>query len=153
MAFEIHVENLNEIREVFRQFPVIADEEIQNGLEKAGKLITKIEKGEVPIGVSNQLRQSIMMKLIPNNVTIAPNKNYAVSVHEGTPPHYVPVNNPRDPLRIWAISKGLNPYAVQKSIAKKGTKPNPFVERTVSKAEGEVRRIFSQVLENIIKRI
>lgn len=147
------MENLNEIREVFRRFPLIADDEIQRGLEKAGKLITRTEKEEVPIGVSNQLRQSIDMRLIPNNVTIAPHKNYAIDVHEGTRPHFVPVNNPRDPLRVWAISKGLNPYAVQKSIAKKGTKPNRFVERTVSKAEEEVRRIFSQVLENIIKKI
>lgn len=151
--FEIHVENLNEIREVFRRYPIIADEEIQKGLERAGKLITRIEKEEVPIGVSNQLRQSIAMRLMPNNVVIAPHKNYAVSVHEGTPPHYVPVNNPRDPLRIWAIKKGLNPYAVQKSIAKKGTKPNKFVERTVKKAEGETRQIFSEVLENIITKI
>jgi len=153
MAFEIHLENLNDIREVFRKFPLIANEEIQSGLERAGKLVTRIEKQEVPIGVTNQLRQSIGMRLIPNNVTIAPNKNYAINVHEGTRPHFVPVNNPRDPLRIWAIKKGLNPYAVQKSIAKKGTRPNPFVERTVSKAEGETRQIFSQVLENIIKRI
>ncbi|MCX6795807.1 MAG: hypothetical protein WCG01_02370 [bacterium] len=153
MPFEIHLENLNEIREVFRQFPSIADQEIQDGLERAGKLITRIEKEEVPIGVSGQLRQSIMMRLVPNNVTIAPDKNYAIDVHEGTPPHYVSVKNPRDPLRIWAIKKGINPYAVQRSIAKKGTKPNPFVERTVASAEGEVRQIFSQVLENIIKRI
>jgi len=151
--FEIHLENLSMIRELFRQFPIVANEEIQKGLEKAGKLVTKTEKEEVPIGVSGQLRQSIAMRLVPNNVTIAPNKNYAFSVHEGSRPHFVPVNNPRDPLRIWAIKKGLNPYAVQKSIAKKGTKPNRFVERTVDKSEAEAGRIFAQVLENIIKRI
>jgi hypothetical protein len=153
MAFEIHLENLNEIREVFNKFPGIADIEIQIGLEKAGKLITRIEKEEVPIGVSNQLRQSIAMRFVPNNVTIAPNKNYAVSVHEGTRPHYVSIKDPRSPLKIWAIRKGLNPYAVQRSIAKKGTKANPFVDRTVKRAEPDVKQIFSEVLENIIKKI
>jgi len=153
MAFEIHLENLNEIREVFERFPGIADAEIQDGLERAGKLVTRTEKEEVPIGVSNQLRQSISMRLIPNNVTITPNKNYSIFVHEGTRPHFVSINDPRHPLKIWAIKKGLNPYAVQRSIAKKGTRANQFVDRTVRKAEPEVKRIFVDVLESIIKKI
>lgn len=153
MAFEIKIENLDEIREAFRMYPVISNQEIQKGLLESGKLITSTEKKEVPVGVTNFLRQSIGMRLKQGSIIVEPKKNYAIAVHEGTKPHYAPVSSPRDSLRIWAIRKGLNPYAVQKSIMKKGTKANPFVDRTVALVNYQIRRIFAGVLENIIKRI
>lgn len=153
MPFEIKIENLDEIREAFRMYPIIADQEISKGLLESGKLIVGTEKGEVPIGVTNHLRQSIGMRLTANSVVIVPKKEYAIPVHEGTRPHYVSVSNPRSPLRIWAIKKGLNPYAVQKTIMRKGTRANPFVDRTINMTNNKVRKIFVGVLENIIKRI
>ncbi len=153
MPFEIEIENLNEIRELFRSYPKVANEEINKGLLKSGKLIVGTEKREVPIGVTNHLRQSIGMRLMRNSIIIVPKKKYAIPVHDGTKPHYVSVNNPRSPLRIWAIKKGLNPYAVQKKIMRKGTKANPFVDRTINMTNIKVRKIFVDVLERIIKRI
>ena len=153
MPFEIEIENLNEIREVFRTYPVVANQEINKGLLKSGKLIVSTEKREVPIGVTNHLRQSIGMRLVRNSIIIVPKKKYAISVHEGTRPHYVSVSNPRSPLRIWAIKKGINPYALQKSIMRKGTKANPFVDRTVNMTNMKVRKIFVNVLEKIIRRL
>ncbi len=153
MAFEIKIENLNEIREAFRMYPVISNREIQRGLLDAGKLIAGTEKGEAPVGVTAHLRQSIGIRMRIGSVVIIPSKKYAINVHEGTKPHYVSVKGSRAPLRIWAIKKGLNPYAVQKSIMRKGTKANPFVNRTIQKAEYQVRRIFVGVLERIIKSL
>ncbi len=153
MPFEIKVENLDEIRETFRTYPKIADEEIHKGLLESGKLIVKAEKEEAPVGNTAHLRQSIGMKIGNNSITIVPKKEYAIAVHEGTSPHFVSVKNARDPLRLWAIKKGLNPYAIQKSIAKKGTKANPFVDRTIKKVNDKVRNVFVKVLEKIIKRI
>lgn len=153
MPFEIEIENLKEIREVFRMYPVIANQEINKGLIESGKLIVGTEKKEVPIGTTNHLRQSIGMRLTGTSIIIVPKKKYAIAVHEGTRPHYVSVKNKRSPLRVWAIKKGLNPYVVQKSIMKKGTKANPFVDRTVKATNTKVRKIFVDVLEKIIKRI
>lgn len=153
MPFEIKIENINEIREVFRMYPVAANREIQRGLLDAGKLISGQEKREAPVGVTAHLRQSIGIRLRSGSVIIVPKKEYAVAVHEGTKPHYISVKSKRAPLRIWAIKKGLNPYAVQKSIMRKGTKPNPFVDRTIDKVNYQVRRIFVSVLERIIKSI
>lgn len=153
MAFEIKIENINEIREAFRMYPLIANREIQRGLLDAGKIIAGTEKKETPVGVTAHLRQSIGIRLRAGSVVIIPTKEYAVNVHEGTKPHYVSVKDKRAPLRIWAIKKGLNPYAVQKSIMRKGTKANPFVNRTIQKAEYQVRRIFVGVMERIIKNL
>jgi hypothetical protein len=153
MAFEIKIENINEIREAFRMYPVAANREIQKGLLESGKVIAGREKREAPVGVTAHLKQSIGIRLKKGSVIIVPKKKYAVAVHEGTKPHYVSVKNKRAPLRIWAIKKGINPYALQKSIMRKGTKANPFVDRTIQKAEYRVRRIFVSVLEKIIKSI
>jgi hypothetical protein len=153
MAFEIKIENINEIREAFRMYPVIANKEIQKGLLESGKVIAGREKREAPVGVTAHLRQSIGIRLKKGSVIIVPKKKYAINVHEGTRPHYVSIKSKRAPLRIWAIKKGINPYALQKSIMRKGTKANPFVDRTIQKAEFRVRRIFVSVLEKIIKSI
>lgn len=153
MPFEIKIENINEIREVFRMYPVIANREIQNGLLEAGKTISGQEKREAPVGVTAHLKQSIGIRLKSGSVIIVPKKEYAMAVHQGTRPHYVSVKDKRSPLHIWAIKKGLNPYAVQKSIMRKGTKPNPFVDRTIERVEYKVRRIFVGVMEKIIKNI
>ena len=52
-------------------------------------------------------------------------KKYGLFLDKGT-------KGPRKPppikaIKPWAESKGLNPWAVQKSIAKKGTKPHPWI--------------------------
>ncbi len=75
MPFEIKIENINEIREVFRMYPVIANREIQNGLLEAGKTISGQEKREAPVGVTAHLKQSIGIRLKSGSVIIVPKKN------------------------------------------------------------------------------
>jgi hypothetical protein len=36
-------------------------------------------------------------------------------------------------IRLWAISKGLNPYAVAKSVAMQGIKPSKFMTKALEK--------------------
>jgi hypothetical protein len=67
----------------------------------------------------------------------------------GTAPHYV---SPRV-LAPWAEKKGLNPFAVSKSIQKKGTKANPFFADTVEYSEKGIDRIFKDALTKITKEI
>jgi hypothetical protein len=79
-----------------------------------------------------------------------PAANYAEPVERGTSAHWVSVAE-GTPLRAWANLKGINPYALQASIARKGTKPRPFVEPTYrkmkSKVEGDVARGLSSLVE------
>jgi len=56
--------------------------------------------------------------------------NYAMYVEEGTAPHWTSVDN----LKKWAKDKLGDEnlaYALQKSIAVKGTKPHPFIKETL----------------------
>lgn len=55
---------------------------------------------------------------IPLWAQLKPIINYGVFVEEGTKPHWTSVKN----LIPWAHRHGMNPYAVQRAIAKRGTK-------------------------------
>ena len=49
--------------------------------------------------------------------------HYGPDLEFGTDPHWPPI----EPLKRWAQQRGINPYAVQKSISKKGTDPHPWL--------------------------
>ena len=57
------------------------------------------------------------------------------------------------PLNMWAKSKGINPYALQRSIAKKGTKAHPFLQRTLNEVDSQVLPDFNKGIGKIIERI
>ena len=74
---------------------------------------------------------------LPQSVKIYSSRSYAKYVHGDekisgklkltkpytrSKPHYPPIKK----LKPWAQAKGLNPYAVQRSIGKKGTPLVPF---------------------------
>jgi len=85
-------------------------------------------KRRVPIH-DGELRQSISTE-VSNNKLIVYMVSYALYVEEGTAPHWTSVEN----LKKWARDKLGDEdlaYALQKSIATKGTKPHPFIKETL----------------------
>jgi len=72
-----------------------------------------------------KLRSSVNYKLKQKNanfiITIKYLK-YGDYIETGTKPHFPPIKA----ITKWAERKGLNPFAVQQSIGKKGTKPQPW---------------------------
>lgn len=88
------------------------------------------------INVDAQLKKSITAQvrrvLQEFTLQVGPNVYYAIYVHEGTRPHWAPL----DPLRVWVVKK-LNitgeeaedvARRVQYKIARKGTEGRPFIE-------------------------
>lgn len=55
---------------------------------------------------------------IPLWARLSPLSNYALFAEEDTRPHWTSVNN----LMGWAHRHGMNPYAIQRKIARFGTK-------------------------------
>jgi len=76
-------------------------------------------------------------------------RKYGASVHEGTKPHYAPIKE----LRPWARRKGISPFAVQKAIAKKGTKGQPWMTNTVNSMENKVNTIFSTEFDKLFQKL
>lgn len=70
---------------------------------------------------------------------------YAAAVERGTPPHWISVRR----VTAWAVRRGINPYAVQRTTARRGTRPQPFLERALdeqaARLAAEVERVVAKL--------
>lgn len=74
---------------------------------------------------------------------------YAIFVHEWTRPHYAPI----DKLKWRADRHWIPVGALRLSIARKGTKANPFMDRAVEQWEKEVDEIFASEIDKMFLEI
>ena len=65
-------------------------------------------------------------------------KSYARWVHEGRKPGKMP---PMSAISLWARRKRIDvpPFVIARSIARKGTKANPFLKRAMEKEDSNIR--------------
>lgn len=80
---------------------------------------------------TSHLRRSVHFQFKNKlSVTIEPEAKYADAVEKGTRPHKVSIRE----LEGWAKFRGINVYALQKSIMHKGTKAHPYEADTAKRA-------------------
>lgn len=140
---------------------------IRNYMRASGQVLRKRAIKETP-KFSGSLANSIHVQRIkskgrmPNSVKIYSSRSYASYVH-GDPkisgrlkltkpytrskPHYPPIKK----LKPWAESKGLNAYAVQRSIGQKGTPLVPFFLIAEKKTRTERTALLSRLSKDIEK--
>ncbi len=122
---------------------------IVNGVSKGIRFATHLfERGaarEAPVD-SGVLRGEIESTFTSTMGKVFTSTEYAKFVHEGTRPHKVSGKH----LEGWARKKGLNPYAVAKSISKKGTKANPFFTRAIKKNKNKAMKLFEKEIDKAI---
>ena len=129
---------------MFKKAPQVVDKGLQATVKEAGKLILRTEKEEAPVKTGN-LRRTIQLDYRPIQASIYPTVKYALPVHEGSRPHViVPVRK-----KVLAFKSG-GKMIFAKRVNHPGNKPNPFVERTVSKTSSKVNDLFNKCLDNII---
>lgn len=106
------------------------------------------------VGATGDYRRSIRYTLTPLKLEaeIGPNVPYADDLEDGTRPHWVSVK-PGSSLARWANLKGINPYAIQHSIAKKGTKPHPIVHDTYNKMKGPVTANIARGMARFVQEM
>ncbi len=109
------------------------------------------ERAPVGVGGENGLKGSIGFTINPARLSseIKPKVPYADAVETGSKPHWVSAK-PGSPLEQWARLKGLNVYAVQRSIATKGTKPHPYIVPTYQEVGPLVGAKFAQGITDLI---
>lgn len=148
MSIEIIVPSLNSVISLVEKAPAIAEKHIDLAIRRSLARVRGEINRESPYGVSQKhLRDAWVFEFARFEGTLKSEVPYAAAVEYGTRPHYV---SPEQ-LAPWAQSKGLNPYAVSKSIAKKGTKANPFFQRAVNTATPGVLIEFDKAIQGIIK--
>lgn len=99
---------------------------------------------------TGELRRSVHFHFLNKlNVVIEPEAKYADFVEKGTRPHWTSVRN----LERWARFRGINPYVLQHSIARKGTKAHPFEKKVANKTIRFAQRDMQQQLNKTIKEV
>jgi hypothetical protein len=133
-APNIHIE-IPELPAVIRKFAVdFYASSVRSALRDWGYEATKVAKEEVPVWTS-LTQKTINTRFdtfspIPTWVRVEPTTKYAAAIERGRRPGIRP---PIAEIRHWAEAHGINPYALAWSIAKRGTKANPFMARTAAR--------------------
>jgi type IV secretory pathway TrbD component len=149
MAVELEIKGLNQLIKQVEKYPAISEKHVGTAIQRSLVRILGQEKQQAPVGVTGNLRDNWRIDMSRFAGSLRSMAPYSMAVHQGTGPHYVS----GETLKAWAARKGLNPWAVAKSIQKHGTKANPFLQRSVQ-VEGEnVNREFSNALGAILKEI
>lgn len=145
----IEIKNLDKLIATMEKAPAIAEEYVGKAMQRALIRVLTEEKKVAPFGVTGNLRDNWNIFIGRFEGRLTSMSPYAAAVNYGTAPHHV---SPAQ-LAPWAAKKGLNPFAVAKSIAKKGTRANPFFDKAVASAENGVNKEFETATADIIKAL
>ena len=141
----VELKNFDRMKEVADRYPQVAEKYVGFAMTRALTRVMGAVKIEAPQGISTFLKNRWTIRSGRFEAALVSGTEYAKAVHNGTKPHFVSPEK----LMKWSMKKGLNAYAVSKSIAKKGTMPNPFLQRAVDQNKDKM----DQDLENAIKDI
>lgn len=81
--------------------------------------------------------------------TVGPALRYGVFVERGTRPHWPPAG----PLQGWAQRHGIPVFLVQRAIARKGTRPRPFLLPAFEKHRAAIAAAFERLGGVVVQAI
>jgi hypothetical protein len=151
----LEIKGLNKLMDGLKKYPAIAIKHTDKAIAKALSLIQSEAVRNTPVGDTGRLKGNWKINKRPlegslsNIMQSKEGRYYGYDVEHGREPFYISGKQ----LEGWAKKKGLNPYAVSKSIARKGTKANPFFKRSVEAKADAVDKAFDEALEAIISEI
>lgn len=141
----IKVEGLKEMVDVFTQSPAIASRQLNDAIKKSIFYIQGKAKKNTPVDVGFLRNSAYSTSFSTLKGTLRNRAPYAVFVHDGTAPHFPPI----DAVAPWAERHGIPPFLVARAISFKGTKPNPFFEKAINESSQNVKNNFTVALNNI----
>ena len=153
MPIGFRVDNA-EVLELFARAPTAVKRRLTQLVEGGAIDVQREMRQQAPVAVTGYLRRSVQYRFSPGLIQaiIEPQAKYAAAIEEGRGPHHVSVAE-GTPLRDWAEFRGLDPYAVQSSIEKKGTKANPFIKRTYNIMRPRVERDIERGLLKLVQEM
>ncbi len=138
------------LRQALRIAPDKVKRDGHDLLLRSGIITQGIMRTKVKTGVSGELKKSIRYRFTDYlTMVIEPTAKHAAAHEYGSRPHWTSVKN----LERWAKTKGINAFALQRSIAKKGTKAHPFLQSTLREVDSRVLPDFSNGMKKSISQI
>ena len=149
MEINIKIENINQVRSALIKSPEIVSKHVNTAIKQALTIdLFNAKQKTTPVDLSN-LKETWDIKTSNLRGEMGPVAKYALPVHEGSRPHWTSVKN----LEGWAKRHGWNPYALQRHIAKHGTKPHPFLKEAIDIAQPNINKRFNTALRNALSEI
>lgn len=145
MKVELESKSLVKLQKLADKFPALSEKHVGKAIRRSLVRVFGAEKREAPVGVSGQLRDRWSIVTGRFEGALKSEVSYGVAVHDGTLPHRVSATA----IAPWARKKGLNPWAVAKSISKKGTKANPFLKRAIDGEKRNIDKDFQTAIDEI----
>ena len=145
----LEVEGLKELVAAFKKAPEIVGGELDGAIQQSAVQIQRETMVNAPVD-TGQLRSQIEYRKTGNAQAVVGSKaKHSLPVHEGSKPHYAPLKA----LEPWARRKGIPVGAVWYSIAKKGTKANPFMKKAVDSLSGQIDSNFTKALVSVTSKL
>lgn len=136
----------------------ITERELADGLNQASGIIWEKVQTTAP-QATGTLQKSIKRDLLPTYARIYPTLKYGLYVHEGTRPHWIPKAEllPGGTMYRWFQKKGItdkgHQFAILRSIARKGTKANPWAARALEDNKDKAFAAFERSLDKIVQEL
>lgn len=99
------------------------------------------------------LKRNIKVRIFKDHSEVSSDAKYSEPIEYGRRAgKHVPLKEGVG-LHKWATTKGINPFAVAKSIFKKGTKPNPFMKRTHDIMKPQVESLAEMKFKQMVQEL
>ncbi len=140
----ITLKNADKIQQAFREYPEKSAKEFNAAIRQSLIRIQTLATMKAPRDQGHLYSEwDLQMGFMRGS--LAPKMPYAPFIEFGTAPHWAPIAA----LIPWAKRHGISPYAVQQSIAKKGTKAQPFFVPAVEESLDDITKYFQVALAKI----
>lgn len=152
MAIGIRVDAAK-VAELFNRAPEATTRRLRRVVEDAAIDLQREIRLKSPVH-DGAYRASVKYRLNVGRLEaeVGPTVNYAKWIEEGSRPHWVSVKE-GTPLAKWAKDHGIDKYAVQASIAKKGTKEQRVVEKVYNFQHRIIERQMGDGLLQLVREL
>jgi HK97 gp10 family phage protein len=150
----VKINGLDKLIEMADKYPAVAEKHVNKAIQRSLLRVQDSAKQNAPFGTSGNLRSNWILKQGRFSGSLSSGANsagypYGSAVEYGTRPHFVSAMA----LNTWAKRRGLNPFVIARSIGRKGTKANPFFQKSADSQEDNINKEIDQALDAILNEI
>lgn len=148
--------NVKEIQQLAKQFPDAVQNRMQRIYNDGSIIVASQITKNAAVGVTGNLNRNVQRTVTKNGARIVPKEKYHSVIENGRraggkmPPY-------KDPLFVkWVETKlgsDASPFLVARSIAKKGTKAQPFIVPAYNTTKPIVHKYADNEIKNMVAEL
>jgi len=126
--------------------------DIVEGIATQARRVCPVDQGRLRASIQTGVHMGVGASLVATVSAGGPDAPYARPVEFGSRPHWAPIA----PLKAWArrvLGHERAGYAVQRVIARRGTRARPFFGPAVLQGQQRIPSVFAQAERRIVERL